>query len=240
MTLASRRSTLRHLRPPGIGRIGRRRLLACGIAFPALWVGMDVVAALLYDGYSYRDQTVSELSAVDAPTRTFWMIGGAAYSALELAFAAGVWQAAGRSRALRAAAGLFAAHAILNAVMSPFSSMHQRQVLAADGGTVSDTLHLAVVGIGGLMFFAQVGLAAAVLGKRFRAYSLATALAMAVFGFVTSLYAEQVSTNEPTPWLGIYERISSHSYMLWVVVLALVLRRRALTANGSVDEVTRE
>lgn len=91
---------------------------------------------------------------------------------------------------------------------------------------------------------AHAALAFRLFGERFHAYSLATALAMAVVGFVTSQYADQGSANEPTPWLGIYERISSHSYMLWVIVLALVLRqrrpRRATSRNSGaarVDEV---
>jgi len=72
-----------------------------------------------------------------------------------------------------------------------------------------------------------------VLGKRFRACSLATALAMAGFGFVTKPVRRAVSANEPTPWIGMYERIGSHSYMFCVVLLALVLRQRALTEGAS-------
>ena len=74
----------------------RRVLLACGIAFAILWIGMDIAASLLYDGYSYRDQTVSELSAIDAPTRPFWFALGTLWSLLVIAFAVGVRQSAGR------------------------------------------------------------------------------------------------------------------------------------------------
>ena len=36
-------------------RFSRRKLLlGCGIAFALLWIGMDVVASILYDGYRTR------------------------------------------------------------------------------------------------------------------------------------------------------------------------------------------
>jgi hypothetical protein len=193
---------------------------------------MDVVASsLLYDGYSYRDQTVSELSAVDAPTRTFWLVGSVVYSVIGIAFAAGVWKSAARKRALRVVAGLLAAHAVINLTLGPFSSMHQREVLAAGGGTFSDTLHLIIVAVGGIIFLFESGFAAASFGKWFRLYSIATVLAVLVFGFITSLYAPDVQANEPTPWLGIYERISAYGYEIWIVVLAASLWR-AVTGAG--------
>ena len=36
-------------------------LLGCGIVAPAWWVAMDMVGSLRYPGYSYIDQTISEL-----------------------------------------------------------------------------------------------------------------------------------------------------------------------------------
>ena len=125
----------------------------------------------------------------------------------------------------RVVAGLLVAHAVINLTVGPFSSMHQREVLAADGATLSDTLHLVLVGVGAVIFFSEIGFAAAAFGKWFRLYSIVTVVAMLVFGFVTSLYAPEVQANEATPWLGVYERISAYGYMLWVVVLAVVLLR---------------
>ena len=47
-----------------------RVLLACGIAYPLLYVvENDVIAATRYEGYSRMSQAISELSAKDAPTR---------------------------------------------------------------------------------------------------------------------------------------------------------------------------
>jgi hypothetical protein len=227
MRVITQGTVFRNLNAPRIStRVWRKLLLACGVVFPLLWIGMDVVAStLLYEGFSYADQTVSELSAYDAPTRTFWLVGSVLYGALAIAFAAGVWQSAGGKRALKAVAGLIAGHAVLGLIVGPFSSMHQREVLAADGATFSDTLHLAIVGVGGIVFLFEAGLASAALGKSFRLYSLVTVLAALVFGFITSSYAADVQANEPTPWVGVYERVSAYGYELWIVVLAVALWR---------------
>ena len=47
----------------------RRLLLICGILASLLWIGTDIVAGVLWEGYSFVDQAVSELSAIGAPTR---------------------------------------------------------------------------------------------------------------------------------------------------------------------------
>jgi hypothetical protein len=212
---------------PSMTRFSARRiLLGCGVAFAVLWIGMDVVASILYDGYSYRDQTVSELSAIGAPTRPFWFALGTVWSMLVIAFAVGVWQSAGPMHALRIVAGLLITYAVITLAVGPFSSMHQREVLAAGGATLSDTLHLIVTGIGVFTFLLEIDFAATAFGTWFRLYSIATIVAMLVFGAITSFYAPQVQANEPTPWVGVYERINAYGYMLWIVVLAVVLRRK--------------
>jgi hypothetical protein len=77
-------------------------LLGCGIVAPAWWVAMDVVGSLRYPGYSYVDQTISELSAEGAPTRIFMTVfSGIPYTILLIAFGVGIWRVAGESRAGR-------------------------------------------------------------------------------------------------------------------------------------------
>ena len=46
----------------------RRSLLVCGILSSLLWVAGDIAGSLSYVGYSYVDYSVSELSAIGAPT----------------------------------------------------------------------------------------------------------------------------------------------------------------------------
>ena len=50
----------------------RKALLLCGVLSSVLYVAINVYVAAQADGYSSFSQTVSELSAIDAPTRPLW------------------------------------------------------------------------------------------------------------------------------------------------------------------------
>jgi hypothetical protein len=227
MSTIAHRATVTHTLSAGVARVSARQfLLVCGMASALLWIGMDVVASILYDGYSYRDQTVSELSAIGAPTRPFWFAFGTVWSILVIAFAVGLWRSAGETRALRIVAGLMITYAVIMLIAGPFSSMHRREVLAAGGATLTDTLHLVVTGIGVFTFLLEIACTATAFGKWFRVYSIATIAAMVVFGAITGVYAPQVQADEPTPWVGVYERINAYGYMLWIFVLAVALWKK--------------
>jgi hypothetical protein len=226
MSVIRQPSLFGRLQLPAIGRPGWRKvLLACGAASTLLYIGMDAIAALRYDGYSYTDQTISELSAVDAPTRSLWIPPGFVYGVLMIAFGVGVW-AAGPKRALRLVAGFAAAIGVIGLVAWPFAPMHQRAVLAAGGSTASDTMHLVLAGVDSVLFMLSIAVGAATLGRRFRVYSIATFAVVFVSGALTSFRAGAVQADEPTPWLGIEERVTVFGSMLWLAVLAVALLRR--------------
>ena len=198
----------------------RRALLVCGIVSSLLYGAM--IGAIRFEGYSLISQTISELSAIGAPTRPLWMLLGSVYDVLVAAFGWGVWVSARGKRALRVVGGLLVALGMLGWAW-PFASMHQRQVLAAGGATVSDTLHV-ILGMATPLFMAiAIGFGATAFGKRFRFYSIATLLILLVFGFLTGLDGPRVQANLPTPWVGLWERICTAAFLLWVVVLALGL-----------------
>ena len=124
----------------------RKFLLTCGVLYSLLYVGMNILAALSYEGYSSASQTVSELSAIGAPTRTFWAFLGPAYSLLVITFGWGVWRSAARNRSLRIVGGLIMIGFAVTGLAWHFAPMHSREVLVAGGGTLTDTMHI-VVGI---------------------------------------------------------------------------------------------
>jgi hypothetical protein len=219
------RKPLFRFKTRGIRLDWRKLLLACGVASILLYVGMDVLASLLYDGYSYKDQTISELSAIDAPTRSFWLPLGLIYTLLVIAFGVGVWRTAGDRRALRIVAAC-AVGVGLTGFIWPFAPMHQREVLAAGGETLSDTLHLILGGVNTILFLTGMAFGAATLGGRFRLYTIATIFIVLIFGFLMSLETPNVADNEPTPWLGVFERIAIEGSLLWFAILAVVLLRR--------------
>jgi len=204
--------------------MARKSLLVCGILSSLLYVAMTIFVAMQWEAYSSASQTISELSAIGAPTRSLWAVPGAIYTILVTAFGWGVWKSAGRSRALRIAGGLIVAYGSLG-VLWPFAPMHLRETLAAGGGTLSDTMHLVLASATVLLMLLAIGAAAAAFGIWFRVYSLATLAILAAFGALTFLDAPRLSANLPTPWIGVWERINVGVFLLWVVVLATTLLR---------------
>jgi hypothetical protein len=90
---------------------------------------------------------------------------------------------------------------------------------------VADTLHLILGALTVLLMLSAIGSGAAAWGKRFRVYSVATLLIVLVFGILTGLGSPGIAANLPTPWLGLWERISIAAFLLWVIVLAIALLR---------------
>jgi sulfite exporter TauE/SafE len=78
-----------------------RGLFVCGILASLLYVAMNVYVPPLFEGYSMASHTVSESSAIGAPTRPLWVSLGTVYSLLVIAFGWGVRSSAGRNRPLR-------------------------------------------------------------------------------------------------------------------------------------------
>jgi hypothetical protein len=203
--------------------IARRLLLQCGIAASLLYVAMNVVVPMRWPAYSSFSQTVSELSAIDAPTRALWTPLGVVYTVLMVAFGVGV-AASSRGRfAVRASGYLLVAYGAFGMFWPP---MHQRAVLAAGGQTLTDTLHLVWAGVTVVFMFVAMGFGAVAFGARFRVYSIATMAVLIVFGVLTSLQAPAVQADLPTPWVGVWERINIGVFLLWVIVLAIMLLRQ--------------
>jgi len=180
---------------------------------------MNVIGALQFEGYSSFSQTVSELSAIGAPSRPLLVRLGILYDALLIAFGLGVWASAGGAgakRALRVAGCLLIA---LGSIGPAWPPMHLR----GEGFTLTDTLHIAFSIAAVLLMMAAIGFAAIALGNRFRYYSIATIMLLLVFGALTGLSGARIAANQPTPWVGVWERINIAGFLLWVVVLAIAL-----------------
>jgi hypothetical protein len=201
----------------------KKLLLSCGILSSLWYVGINIIVPTQYPGYSIVTQTVSELSAIDAPTRPLWFLLCIFFSLLFIAFGTGIWLTANGNRKLRFVAAIIVFDAVLGFFWPP---MHQREVLAAGGGTISDTLHLAWAYVHLGLMLLMIGFGAASLGKGFRIFSFATVLVFIVFGILTSMESPGIEANTATPHIGVWERVNIGAYMLWVVVFALALLQR--------------
>jgi hypothetical protein len=208
----------------------RQALLACGILYALLYpIVNDVIAATMYDGYSRMSQAVSELSAVGAPSRAFLTAAGPLFSLLLIAFGVGIWRSAEGKRSIRIAGALVVAHGAMSFLWL-FAPMSDRDVIAAGGGTSADSMHLVLSAATGLFVVAYVATLAVGFGWLFRVYSVLTIATALVFGMLSG-QVDRVEAGEPTPYMGLLERIGIGAWLLWLAVAAIVLLRTGKTAQ---------
>jgi hypothetical protein len=226
------RSVVSTKRWPGVLRLV---VVAAGIGASLFYVVALVLGPLRWEGYSSTNQTISELFAIDAPSRSLVVSLLFVSGVLALAFGLGVLWLAGRSRALRVTGWALVVVGVVDQG-GPFFPMHMREVLAQGGGTFSDTMHIALTMVISLFSVVAMAFAAVAFGKWFRVYCVATILTLVAFGATASMQAGALSTNEPTPGQGVYERINVAAYLLWMVVLAIILLRGRTMAIEAVPD----
>jgi hypothetical protein len=202
-----------------------RILLACGILSSLLYIAMNIFIPAGYEGYNSTNQVISELSAIGAPTRSVWVAFGFPCTLLVAAFGWGIIRSADGNRLLRIAGVLLCIYGIVGLAW-PLFPMHQGTVLAAGGGTWSDTMHIVFSFVSVLLMMMAMGWGAAASGRTFRIYTIVSMLLLLGLGTLTGIYAPRLNANQSTPWLGLYERIMIDVFLLWVMVLAIKLWRR--------------
>ena len=199
----------------------QKALLYCGIVASLLYVALTIIGAMQWEGYNSASQTVSELFAVEAPSRSLVVALMLVYSILMIAFGLGVWKSAGGKLALRVIACLLIAKEVEGVLGTLFAPMHIR----GGEGTLTDAMHAILTIVGVIILTFTVGIGAAAFGKRFRFYSIVTILVFILFGTLSGMDGPRMAANLPTPWMGVWERANIFSYMLWVIVLAVTLLR---------------
>lgn len=204
-------------------------LLVCGILSSLLYAIANVIVPMQAVGYDPVTQTISELSAVEAPTRGLWSIVCAPYTPLVTAFAIGILLAAGNRKGLRWTAYAILAFGALGFIW-PFAPMHTREVLAAGGGDFRDTVHIALGILSALLMFGAVVAASKAFSKGFFIYSMTTLVALAFFGALMGKESPNIPVDGPTPMLGVWERIELGVFDLWIIVLAGTLLTRGRSA----------
>lgn len=199
----------------------RRALLLCGIISPVLYSVADILAGLHWEGYSFRDQTISELGAIGAPSRPLFATLLVPVYLFFTAFGVGVWKAAQHRHRLRVAAGLLIGLGVLALTVGQFAAMRLR---GTEQG-VSGALHLIEGAVAMVLLLAAMGFAAAALRRGFAVYTVATVAVMLSFGGWSAMEIPRVEAGLPTPWVGVKERIYWYAYQIWYIVLAIKLLR---------------
>ena len=197
-----------------------KALLLCGLLSSLLYIGTDILSGCLYEGYSFSSQQVSELSAVGAPTRKIWLTMSYIWAPLVMTFGIGVFRLHRQKRFLRLTGILLITYGVIGLLWN-LAPMHQR-------GTVElgeDIMHIIFAGAQVLLILSFILLGSKANGTGFRMYSFFTILALLVFGTWTATQASAIAEGQPTPWMGIIERVNVYLSMLWVLVFAVVLLR---------------
>lgn len=202
----------------------KRALLYCGVVSPLLYALADVLAGFSWEGYSFRDQTISELGAIGAPSRPLFAALLLLVYLLFTAFGVGVWKCAPRGHRLRIAGAFLIGLGVLALTVGQFAAM---QLRGAEQG-LSGALHLIEGAAAMALLLAAMGFAAVALRRRFAIYTVATVAIMLLFGGWSALDIPQVEAGLPTPWVGVKERIYWYSYQLWYIVLAVKLLREPI------------
>lgn len=194
----------------------RKVLLVCGTLSSLWYVFVNIYVPMLDEQYSIVTFTVSELSAIGAPTRSVWVSLVVIYPVLFGAFGVGVLQSAGSSKALRAVGWIIIGYSIFNIYWPP---MHQRGIEP----TLTDTLHIVWAAITIMLMIVMMAIGATAFDRTFKFYTIASIATHFVFGLLTGTEAPNIPTNGPTPWIGVLERINIGVFMLWIVVLSVKL-----------------
>jgi hypothetical membrane protein len=204
-------------------RTAGKALLVAGIAAVGVYAVGDLLSGLLYEGYSFKDQVISELTALGSPVRPLMLAAMTAHGLLVAAFGVGIWRSAGRSRSLRWVGPLLIASSIVGFfthVVFPMSSRWMEPSL-------TDTMHIIGTGVWSLLVLVAMVLSAVAYRGWFRPYSIGTLLVLVGFGTASSIAMGGLEENL-TPWAGGSERINAYAFFAWLVVLAVTVIRRSL------------
>jgi hypothetical protein len=168
-------------------------------------------------------QTISELSAIGAPTKFLWDLLCTFYTLLVIPFAWGILTLSGDNTKLRSVGIMFLIYGFSGFFWTP---MHNREMLAAGGRSLTDTMHIIFAVLTIALMLLMIGFGAAALGSRFRLFSIFCIVIFIVFGVLIARESPGVAANLPTPRLGIWQRVNIGAFMLWVIVFAIMLLRQ--------------
>lgn len=217
-------ATLAHYQEaaPGLTQRGaslRRWLTASGIVGAALYPLADIYATTRYPGFSYRDQAVSELFAIGAPTASLVVPLFTVSTGLLLLFAFGIWMSANGRRTLRWMGVMMALNCVDALLLWNVFPMHMRGVQP----TFTDMMHT-VLAVDPFLLVVVI-LGAVAFPGRFRTYTVTTLVFTTALAIFSMSYVPAIIANQPTPWMGATERAAQYATNLWYAVLAVMLLR---------------
>jgi hypothetical protein len=190
-------------------------MLFCGIFASLFFVVSDVLGGLLWEGYSFTVQSISELSAIGAPTRPLVVPLNLFFNVLLILFGLGVWNAS-RKRAMHVIAALLLGNAIINIAVVLFFPMHLGEAVSA--------IHLSIM-VTNVIFLQMLTIVFGAVAFRnwFRFYSVGTLLAFIALTVIGLFVVPQIISGPPQ--IGLQERVMEYGVLLWQAMLSAALLR---------------
>ena len=208
------------------GQRATKFLLLAAIPGVVVYGVGDLLSGLLYDGYSFKDQAISELSAFGSPVRPLMATLIVVHGALLLAFGIGIVRATKR-RSVRWIGVLQIATFFVVGMWN-----HTVWAMSSRGRETgfNDTMHITLTMVFSVLVVAMMVLSAVAYRGWFRLYTVTTLLTVAAFGGAASFAIRGIDQND-TPWAGGFERINAYAYFAWLVMLAVTVVRRDLSSS---------
>jgi hypothetical protein len=212
------------------GRVLRQLLLAAGIISALLYALTDFVGGRAFPGYSFASRGISELMAVGAPSEGIVDPLFLAYGAFVVLFAVGLlMEASTANRPLRVVGVLLLLYALCGLTGPTLFEIPQR-----GSGEFSDAIpHVVLTASLVFLSLAAILVGAFALDHRFRAFSFAMFALSIAGGALAATFGDELARNQPTPGLGIFERVGVYASLAWMAVLAIALLRRSSAASRS-------
>ncbi len=200
--------------------------MLAGVAAAALYATIVDVAAAFTPGYSHVAQPVSSLYQSGAPLGLPVAIAFGCYNVLVVAFGAGV--------ALRAAAGSVRRRAgigagvaiVLVGMAGALDDVFPQDPIGAAITTVG-ALHIAFAGIASLLTLVAMALAAWWLVGRRDTRTLGLFSVAAFVVILVSGPAAAAATASSSPIMGLLERVTIFTFIVWMAGASVVLARAA-------------
>jgi hypothetical membrane protein len=203
-------------------RAGVKVLVAAVVAAVVVYGVGDLVFGLLYDGYSFKDQGISELTAFGSPVRPLMVTTVLVHMLLGVPFAVWLWRVADR-KSLRWVGRLLLTTAVLGVPTHTLFAMSSRGM---EGG-FTDIGHIILTNVYLVLITAAIVLSAVAYRGWFRLYAVGTLVVLVGCGAAAWVAIQGIEQNV-TPWAGAFERINAYTTFAWLIVLAVTTTRRSL------------
>lgn len=191
--------------------------LFSGFIASLLYIITDIAATNMYQGYNSNSQAVSELFAIGAPTANFVVPLFSTCSIFYLLLSVGIFCYAKTNKVLRFLSFMVLLNAINCLFLWNFFPMHMRDVEK----TFTDTMHTILA----INPFILISLFIGTIFFKgwFRLYSIFTIAVLICMASISFSFVTPLINHQPTPGMGLTERIAQYAHQTWHAVLGIYL-----------------